>query len=296
MFRLIPCLVLAAAAAAQATPTVAGGGPRASAQAPPPAARPAAPERTVLHDYSEPQSRALFTACDEDGDDRLDVFETRAALADLGDTDKPAWFRRHDSDRDGFLDWPEFDRFYGDLVRGGGTLTVRLAQPLPTAPKPVTPAAAAAPNATDLFDTNRDGVLDQREAESMLRELNVPPSLVAMLRLLDVDRDGRYTEAELAPALQNLNLGPFAKGTPAKPATPAPPLPPAWAALDRDRTQTIDLRELSAALRRVDPQLDRWAGKVHAGSDKNNDGQLRVNELPAEEARPEAMVDGPRKR
>lgn len=263
----------------------------------------------VVHDYDVAQSRGLFAAADDNADDRLDLFETRAALQDLGDPTSPSWFRRLDSDRDGYLDWPEFDRFFHDLIRNGGTLHLRLCRPLPTIDEPAPNGGAAAPPASAdrrliaLFDADHDGSLDMTEAEAMLRALNVPSSFAPMMQMLDTNRDGRFSEQELAPALQRLQLDLLVpRMTPNSP-TPATgpmatgPMPSLWAAVDLDRSQSIDASELGVALRRIDPQLERWAARILAARDRNGDGRVDVRELPPTgEARPQAMVERSGKR
>ncbi len=266
------------------------------------AARSQAPsERATVRDYDQNQSRALFGGCDGNADDRLDLFEVRLALRDLGDPNNPNWFRRLDTDRDGFLDWPEFDRFYGDLIHDGGTLHLWLARPLPPREQPVTTSAgpSSAPRRTiDLFDTNHDGVLDMAEAQAMLRELGVPPSLISMAPTLDLDHNGTFSEQELAPAMQQLHidlLAPVAGSADA--GKPGAALAGAWSTIDLDGNQSIDAGELTAALRRIDPQLERWSARILATADHNHDGKLTTNELPApERADVQAMAERPSKR
>ncbi|MGE3171098.1 MAG: hypothetical protein AB7O97_00645 [Planctomycetota bacterium] len=261
-------------------------------------------ERAVLYEYDGNRSRALFAACDDDGDDRLDLFETRAAMADIGDPSTTDWFRRLDQSRDGYLEWPEFDRFFRDLVRNGGTLRLWHRRPLAVIEDPVATGTVAAPAADgsmlSVFDQDHDGALDGREAAAMLRELNLPSSLLGMMQALDTNRDGKYSASELRPALERLNISLLAP----KAATTAPqtPLPALWAAIDRDGDQNIDVQELGRALRRIDPQLQRWAPRILAARDRNGDGRISVPELPVAaeaegargrngERRPQAMVE-----
>lgn len=272
--------------------------PRATAPPPAPAKPPVPkrqqPERITLTVHDAEQSRRLLAGCDADADDRLDVFEARAALADFGDPTDPNWFRRLDTDRDGFLDWPEFDRFYRDTVRDGATLQLQLARALPPAREFALADTGPAPRRTiDLFDTNHDGLLAMDEVAGMLKELGVPPEAMRMAPMLDRDRDGRLSEDELAPAMRQLHidlLAPVAGPPTGKKAGAALPTP--WPQVDADSNQAIDARELAAALRRIDPQLGRWAAIVLAAADRNGDGRLGANELPAaEEAAAQAMAE-----
>ena len=72
----------------------------------------------------------MFAACDSNGDDRMDIFEARAAMESTGSPTEIQWYRRLDQDRDGYLSWPEFDRFYRVLVQSGNSLQLTLARGL----------------------------------------------------------------------------------------------------------------------------------------------------------------------
>jgi Ca2+-binding EF-hand superfamily protein len=229
--------------------------------------------RIAIATWSEDQSRALFDSCDRDGDERLDLFEARAAI-EIVDTREA--FRRLDRDRDGFVDWPEFDRFYHELVRGGGTLHLR---PFHAQ----TPAAGTAPRTParqviDLFDFDHNGALEPSELDAMLREFQLPPAVAAQIRGLDRDRDGKIDEAELAPIVAKLQLGSlFADRLLGK--TGPSTLPAPWSAIDRNGDGKIDAAEFEQALRRLDPMLGRWAGTILKAADHDADGCLARDEL-----------------
>lgn len=229
--------------------------------------------RIAVATWSEDQSRALFESCDRDGDQRLDLFEARAAI-EIVDTREA--FRRLDRDRDGFVDWPEFDRFYHELVRGGGTLHLR---PFRTQ----APAAGIAPRTPtrqviDLFDVDHSGALEPSELDAMLREFQLPPAVAAQMRGLDRDHDGKIDESELAPIVAKLQLGSlFTDRILGK--SGASMLPAPWNAIDRNGDGKIDAAEFEQGLRRLDPMLGRWAGAILKAADRDADGCLARDEL-----------------
>lgn len=190
MLRLLPLLVvLSAAAAAQTTPPPAGGKPT----------PPREPEqRAVRGDCSEAQSRSLFTGCDADGDDRLDVFEAGAAIELVRGVRDVDGFARFDTDRDGFVTWREFDRVLHATLDAGATFRVKPARPAaPTTPdvKPTSDPKALLRE----HDADRDGALDATELGAALRRVDARLATWAaeILRAHDVNRDGKLQPAEL---------------------------------------------------------------------------------------------------
>ena len=251
------------------------------AQAAPPGPAPGLPpnrgDRVAIAVWSVEQSLGLFRACDRNGDDRLDVFEAMAAIEPVRDR---TVFRRLDRDRDGYLDWPEFDRFYRELVRGGDALRLRLLHPPPQAPADAeaTGEPPARQRLIELFDADHSGVLEAAEIEAMLRAFELPPQFAAMLRGLDRDHDGKFTASELGPVMAQFQLGgAFAQKL--KPVASKSSLPPPWRAIDSNGDDAIDADELAAALRRVDPELARWTKAIVAAADRNGNGRLTADEL-----------------
>jgi Ca2+-binding EF-hand superfamily protein len=232
-----------------------------------------AANRIAVATWSEDQSRALFESCDRDGDLRLDLFEARAAI-EIVDTREA--FRRLDRDRDGFVDWPEFDRFYHELVRGGGTLHLR---PFYTqAPAAGTAPRTPARQVIDLFDGDHSGALEPSELDAMLREFQLPPAIAAQMRGLDRDHDGKLDESELAPIVAKLQLGSlFTDRILGK--SGASTLPAPWNAIDRNGDGKIDAAEFEQGLRRLDPMLGRWASTILKAADRDADGCLTRDEL-----------------
>lgn len=256
----------------------------AAAQAPSSAPEPGSRNaRTGVTTYSESVSRDLFSACDSDSDDRLDVFEAGDSLDAVRDAKDAAGFERLDTDRDGFVSWPEFDRHFWAIVQRGGAFHVRpcrsLAEPSPERQeaRPASPLQVF----LRLHDKNGNGGLDPDELEQMVRTTNLPPSLGSELRKLDQDMSGRVDEAELAPAFELLR--PFVTGTPGAPAAASGALPPPWQAADTDGNGRIDQEEFASVLRRLDPTLARWAQVLLRALDKNGDGSLVGSELPQPE-------------
>jgi Ca2+-binding EF-hand superfamily protein len=242
-----------------------------------------APESCTASAYDESMSRRLFACCDEDGDLRLDLFEARACLQAMGDPSRPEWFRRLDQDRDGFLEWPEFDRHFRAVVRAGDSLRLRLVRPLPAAKDETEQGRPTSPLA--VFDANEDGLLEADEAKALFQSLDVPESMLGLLAMFDADKDGKYSEQELNVPLQQFRTPAAARGE-------AGSLPAAMAAMDADANFAIDVFELARALRKVDPELQRWAPQILAARDRNRDGLLRTDELPTEVRRgSNAVVD-----
>jgi Ca2+-binding EF-hand superfamily protein len=196
---LLPLVCLCTAAAAQTAPPPAGGKP----------ASPRQPEvRVVRGDCSEAQSRSLFTSCDADGDDRLDVFEAGEAIEMVHGARDVDGFARFDVDRDGFVTWREFDRALHTTLDAGATFRVKPAR----AAAPATPETKPLVDAKALLtthDANRDGALDATELGGALRRVDARLATWAaeLLRACDADRDGKLQPAEL----QKLPLAPRAK-------------------------------------------------------------------------------------
>jgi len=236
--------------------------------------------RVAITNYSEATSHRLFMACDATGDDRLDLFEARLALEELGDPSSLDWFRRLDSDRDGYIEWPELDRFYQAIVRGGHTLHLRLARPQPTTTSAPEANETSEEDAGDegiigQFDTNDDGALDTAEIQKLAEALGLPPLPPSMLGQFDLNNDGIFDATELAPWIGQPGLdllGSRASG---------PQLTEPWATIDDDSSGTIDQSELSVALRRIDPQLQRWAPELFQNLDLDGNGSLAPKEFPA---------------
>jgi len=237
--------------------------------------------------HSEPRSREMFTACDGNSDDRLDLFEASEALEALGDPKDGKSFLRLDGDRDGFLAWPEFDLHFRSVVRRGSTFRVqtcrRLVQQAPEQQQPR--AATPLQKFLKLYDGNANGGLDPDEIDKMVQALQLAPAIGSQLKALDLDNSGRIEETELAakfeefaPRLELLrSVLPFPLFGAPKAAVP---MAAPWGSLDEDGDGAIGLDELTGALRRLDSGLERWAKHLLQRLDADKNGKLTPEELP----------------
>jgi len=245
-----------------------------AAQAPAPEPREVQVERSFQGNfsYSESISRELFSACDANRDDRLDVFESADALQRLRAPSDTEGYSRLDTDRDGFLGWPEFDALFRRSVANGGTFRVRVCRAFVEPPKPPQP-----PSPLERFlkvhDADSDGALSPEEVDKLIETMGLPAPLVGPLRALDLDGSGKIEEAELAPWFQLMPMG--MPGAPGMSSLPQP-----WYEADGDASGAIELDELRDVLRRIDVSLLRWAEALLKKLDRNQDGKLDLNELP----------------
>lgn len=266
------CTLLSIAAAAVSQQPVPG-----PVQPPPPPVT-GSSGRSSADVHTEPRSREMFSSCDADSDDRLDLFEACEALETLGDPKDTSPFQRLDKDRDGYLGWPEFDQFFRTVVQRGGTFRVRTCRRLvPQSAGQLQPATPLQQFLQNL-DQNHNGGLDPLEIDQLVRDAGLPPSLGIEMKALDLDQSGRVEETELAPMFEKLRTRLPLPG--AAPAKPASPLPPEWAVVDDNGDGAIDLEELTRALRRLDPTLARWARNLLQPLDTDRNGKLSPAELP----------------
>jgi Ca2+-binding EF-hand superfamily protein len=230
--------------------------------------------------HTEARSREMFTACDGDSDDRLDLFEACEALETLGNPKDSAAFQRLDRDRDGYLTWPEFDQQFRSIVQRGGTFRVKTCRRLvPQAPEqqqagPMTPLQRLIQS----YDKNGNGGLDPSEVDDLVRLMQLPPAIGTGLKALDLDLSGRVEETELAPFFDRLRGNTMIPGLslPKAGAT----LPADWAPIDVNGDGVVDRPELARVLRHLDPTLARWANLLLNQLDRNKNGTLEADELP----------------
>lgn len=260
----------------------------AAAQAPAPARPPRTDaEKVVKGACSEAQSRNLFTGCDADGDDRLDVFEAGRAIAIVRGARDVEGFARFDEDRDGFVAWPEFDRALRATLDRGVPFRIRVLRPdAPTAqePTPRTPQQLL----LRLYDRDGDGAIDDGELRRFSGDVGLPPLLLLGLPLARFDRDGngRLDVDELAPLLAGMPVVDAKKD----PRVTILRLPAPWNVADGDRDGALDPAELAAALRKVDERLAEWSPELVRALDKDRDGKLQQGELPPDPTPPAARA------
>ncbi|MCA8949095.1 MAG: hypothetical protein KDE27_06320 [Planctomycetes bacterium] len=235
---------------------------------------------TTLDVYTESTSRELFSACDADSDDRLDLFEASDALETLGDPKDSSSFLTLDQNRDGYLQWPEFDAQYRRAIERDGTFRVKTCRRLSQQAPELKSAKPATPLETflQLHDTNGDGGLDPDEIAKFAREMGLQPAFESQLRMLDLDHSGRVEALELAPIFAQLRSVAALPGM-ADVAVPSA-LPAPWGDIDTSGDAAIDAGELAAALRKLDPALARWAAAILAKLDRNQSGKVESDEIP----------------
>ncbi len=144
----------------------------------------AAGGRTTIDVYAPSTSRELFSACDGDSDDRLDVFEASDALETLhGPTDAKG-FAAIDTNRDGFVTWPEFDALFRQAIQHGNTFRVQTCRQFVQASPELATARDQTPlqKFIQLIDKNRNGALDSDEIEQFVQHADLPPALSNSLR------------------------------------------------------------------------------------------------------------------
>ncbi|GAB4152249.1 MAG: hypothetical protein Fur0037_21010 [Planctomycetota bacterium] len=236
----------------------------------------AAEHRVAMSSWDRNRGRALFEACDEDRDDALDLLETFAALEWRIDPSAPERFRRLDRNRDGFLDWAEFDAFASAVIAEGRTFRLALSRDLPPSAEVSLAPASLAENLLQLFDSDADGSMSNKEFAALLRRAGLPESLASRFSMLDTDRSGVLGVAEIDPLLK-LGIPQIANLTAKRGGVALLPQP--YAAWDLDGSGILDRTEVAVAVKRADPELARFAPQIFAGLDKDHDGRLSLSEL-----------------
>ncbi|MEZ5965568.1 MAG: hypothetical protein R3F56_17165 [Planctomycetota bacterium] len=241
----------------------------------------------VLQAYSEAASRHAFSAIDRNADDRIDIFEfTRSLDAKAGDSQDLTTFRHADDNRDGFLNWPEFDRRLRALLRLRAEfryIPARRLAPVKTADTQVaTPPMDARTKALwTLLDTDRSGSVSREEFVSMVTAAGMPPA--TMVRFVESDRNG---DDQLDPG-ELTRLIAVLPGMPrtAPVASSSKGFSAAWRRADTDGDGEVSIAELQIALREHDIHLGRWADKIVADADRSGDRRLGPAEVIAAEPR-----------
>lgn len=256
------------------------------AQVPSPETKPEVKlEPIVLSAYAEAESRRCFAALDENADDRLSIFEVARAFEESAGPSDPSILRSLDLDRDGFVDWAEFDLRVRNAVRLHGVFRCRPARVPSTvaaeSARVQEPLDAPTRALLDLTDTDASGNLSPAEFESLVLSVGLPASTTDQFGLLDRDKSGALDPDELGPVTPILTTLLARRSTP----SPARAFSGSWAAADRNHDGEVDAAELGLALNRHDAFLGRWARTVIDEADRGGNGKLGPAEVIAEEQR-----------
>ena len=230
-------------------------------------------EHSYQNGYSQSRSHELFRACDTNSDDRLDILETNDAFDVLISAKDHEGFARFDTDRDGFVTWPEFDQRFRKLLEHGGTFRVWTARPF-ALPEPPPQPLSPLQKFMRLHDKDQDGSLSPSEITDLLKQYGMPPQLAVTLMQSDHDKSNSIDEIEMAPWYQNLGLPVTTTNADEKGGLRQP-----WLEADSNANKAIDSIELDALLRKLDPALLRWTKQLISKLDLDGNGQLSAAEL-----------------
>lgn len=241
-------------------------------------AQPTTGGRWIAFDnYDERRSRAAFKACDQDGDDRLNVVEARLCLAGIGTAEDLSGFQAFDLNRDGFLHWSEFDQRFKLTTKRGSTFRFLPARPFsdPSAGtrakgKQIPKEQHAAELVVAMANVDDDPHINRAEFIGLLKALGQPASLASSFDAVDLDKSGSLSKAEFVPVLSAV---PFLAQ-----------LVLAQSSKTEDRTGPANLSRRLAGLH---PSLQRWHQVVFRDADRNRNGMLEKNELKTSAAPPQ---------
>ncbi len=237
-----------------------------------------ATERQVVEvkSHSFGMSWALFAACDDNGDDRLDVFEASASFLGV-DATEPGSFRKLDLDADGKLHWDEFDARFRASLYSAKSFSVRVSRAVQ---KPIDPTGSDTVESREeifvrLADSNHDTRISQRELLDFADKAELEPA--PDFALLDKDLSGQLSAAEFAALLGSLPNGgeTLIRRYQSDPKT----LPREYQRADLSRDGTIDGAELTEALAAIDPSLRRWSDRILKDADYSGNGRLDRAEI-----------------
>ncbi len=239
-----------------------------------------------LNKYSEAISRQAFTACDRKADDRLDLLEALKSLSDMGSLREPKDFRKLDINRDGHLDWSEFDQHFRQTIKAGQSLKIRSSIAIAgaaTQAKPKTsPAQRAGARVIEMGDFNLDGQLDGNEFSALMKKFNQPPQRKRAFPALDKDGSGTLSGSELVPMLNQVpGLIAMLAGPAPKAAPMVAPTSKLMKKADQNADQKINEPELVQVLRSLHPRLGRWSSQILRAADRNGNASLEQGELEA---------------
>lgn len=211
--------------------------------------------------YHVQTSRALFRACDLDGNDRI---LAREALRSLKNFTRKN-FRSFDANADGRISFDEFDKKFIETTRFGGEITVtdvaRKRLPARLGEKSGYPPVLV--NWYALLDTDANDKLGRDEFAKLAVHLGADT-----FQRLDKNLDDGLSIAEMLPLIDWIELS--EKRRP-RPGATQRPLPIDFKTADLDGDSRIDQPELERALFRIDPMLPTHARSILQAADQNGD-------------------------
>ena len=260
---------------------------------------PASREPSRFGSHRESLSWALFASIDRNSDDRVDVFEARAAFPDVETLmgTGVAAFRKIDRNHNGFLHWNEFDAHFRSEIARGNVFELVLARP---AREPDDPSRMPMPATTGTVggslesrlqkrvDLDGDGAVSVDEFQRLTAVLNLPSLDAAqILPNLDTDRSGSVSMAELVPIVIQFKLERLLFAAPVRTARPTA-LPQDLQPADLDADGVLDSYEMERSLEELDPTLSRYAALIVSEADRNGNRRLGLTEL---RAAPRPLLD-----
>ena len=236
--------------------------------------------------YTKRDARRLFAVLDNDADDRLDLLEASAGMGTLEEPADIPVFRRLDSDRDGFLSFPEFDHHFKMAIAQEQIFVAH-----PSRPSTLRPRKAGSVvkkpmqlRVMEWIDKNGDGTLDKAEFADLLALGGRPASDVTVFLTLDTNGDGAMELSELKPIVSRFPSlvatiqGNENSGQAAPNSRTAKYL---FERGDTNRDSVWSLEEVRAVLLEIDPFLARLAERVLTDADADGDGRLENAEVEA---------------
>ncbi len=229
--------------------------------------------------YGLDRSRKLFAACDLNGDDRISFFEAKKSF--FNGTEREG-FQSFDKNKDGVIQFAEFDAGFKELAKFGSPLQLRskaLARLENSGALPI----ALAPSVLRFFssvDADGDDRISSEEWNALgpMLELLVGKGSEDRFLALDSDLSGSLSPSELRSLQPKLEV--FSKRAEAVARKKQlRPLPIELQAADLNADSRLDSIELARALSRIHPSLVRHGKAILARCDQNRDRQLDAIEL-----------------